>query len=931
METAEQKILEIKVKYDDAIRGIAAYRTELDKLKDSEAAYKKDLKDGNLSREQYNVKMAESKVATTQYSDAIRVLEKETQNNIKAEKSQQDSLVGLRASLNNLTRQYDEMSEAERKSASGQDLKIHINSVTDKLREAEEGTQRFYRNVGNYQSAFTQVLSPLKQKLDETKKAYFEMSDEERKGAKGEQMRTHIASINKELETTAGAAGKFQNEMLGMVGAQGGFISKAVQQANGLTSLGQAFTAARAGVMAFGQSLMSLLANPIVATLAGIALVIMSINKAMNSSKEITGRINILLAPLNFMMGALTGLLKLLVGYILDVVEGGAKMIGFFMGLMEKLPFVGKYIKDVNDGMRESIKLVEDTKKLGKMKREMIVQEATYERDIAELRLKAKQNDKYTLSQRKEFIDKAIEMESFLLSRKTAIAKAELDLAVRKAKESNKTDSDTLNDIEEKKAAIIRAEKEHADSVRGMMRERNGMLTKESNEQKQAAKAAEDATKERLAKQKEAMNKEREAIRQSEDALRSLIKDEAAKRKAEIIRTYAREIEDLKRKLNEDKSLTAKAKDAIRETIKAKEQQRINDLDKFNDEEIRKQIDHRQKLIEIQLAGVKAGTDQEFQLKMQSLIAQRDAELAQTDLTEQMKIAIRAKYNKQMDDLTDQHSNDVTQKQQDAIRTRFETEIEQAYGNEQEIARLNVEQKQAELDNIQQLEGEKTDAFNLRKLKVQNDYLSAKQDLAAKEVEIEQIKYQAAADITGALGQLAESAAAQSKEMAMASKILALAEIAINTGKAIAAGVAQAQSVPFPGNIAAIATTIATVISNIAVATKTVKSAKFADGGLVTGPGTGTSDSIPAHLSNGESVITARATEMFAPLLSSFNMMGGGVPISITQQSSQSMGEDMLARAVAKGMMMAPAPVVSVEEFTTVSNRVKVIEKTGSL
>ena len=55
------------------------------------------------------------------------------------------------------------------------------------------------------------------------------------------------------------------------------------------------------------------------------------------------------------------------------------------------------------------------------------------------------------------------------------------------------------------------------------------------------------------------------------------------------------------------------------------------------------------------------------------------------------------------------------------------------------------------------------------------------------------------------------------------SKTLALAEIAINTGKAIAAGVAQAQSVPFPANIAAIATTVTTILANIATAINTVK------------------------------------------------------------------------------------------------------------
>jgi hypothetical protein len=50
----------------------------------------------------------------------------------------------------------------------------------------------------------------------------------------------------------------------------------------------------------------------------------------------------------------------------------------------------------------------------------------------------------------------------------------------------------------------------------------------------------------------------------------------------------------------------------------------------------------------------------------------------------------------------------------------------------------------------------------------------------------------------------------------------------------------------------------------------------FASGGNVSGPGTGTSDSIPAMLSNGEFVVNAQATKQFAPLLNAIN--SGNLP-----------------------------------------------------
>ena len=128
--------------------------------------------------------------------------------------------------------------------------------------------------------------------------------------------------------------------------------------------------------------------------------------------------------------------------------------------------------------------------------------------------------------------------------------------------------------------------------------------------------------------------------------------------------------------------------------------------------------------------------------------------------------------------------------------------------------------------------------------------------------------------------------------------------------------------------VAQAAAMMALVKAAFAAAKAGVKS--FAVGGLVTGDGTGTSDSIHARLSNGESVMTAKATSMFSPILSVFNQLGGGVPIVVNNGGSQ-MGEDMLAAAVAKGMAMAPQPVVSVEEIQRVTRRVEVLENLSKI
>ena len=67
---------------------------------------------------------------------------------------------------------------------------------------------------------------------------------------------------------------------------------------------------------------------------------------------------------------------------------------------------------------------------------------------------------------------------------------------------------------------------------------------------------------------------------------------------------------------------------------------------------------------------------------------------------------------------------------------------------------------------------------------------------------------------SSALGTLSQLYGAQTKK----GKAFALAQIAIDTAKGISGAVAQAQSVPFPGNLGAIAIGVSTVLANIAAA-----------------------------------------------------------------------------------------------------------------
>lgn len=1095
MANATEKILEIKVKYDDAIRKIAAYQTEIDKLKEEEKKFseelKKRLKEENLSASEreaamtrYNAEMAKSKAERQQYADAIRILNKEIQN----ERIQQTELEGaakaLRAELSNLTAEYDSLSRAERQSAKGTELQDKINAITDELKGAEEETQRFYRNVGNYEESIKRAIGI----NNDFANSLLNISQSSG-GFKG-----FVSNVKAEISSfTSSLTGLLKNKVfLGIAGIAGaGYAFKwwydynqGIKEATKLTKQftdysGNQLKEYRSEVQAladyygkdFKETLLAintltqqfgienekaqkiitdgfvagadanddyyasireysaqfkeagLSADEFVAIIAQTNQMGIFSDKGIDTIKEANIRLREMTTSTadaldgigisskrvkeELMKGEKTTfqIMQEVSARLNELPESsqkvGAAIADIFGNMGEDAGL--KYIRTLKDISTDLDVVKNKTGELGKAEEELLASQTELTKEIALLfdatggsfekmtvKVNAFVND--VLSSLVRVARKAFETIDEIAERETRQA---INLGKETASENIEQEYEKINAAQEKyikqglsqEDALKKAKEERLQVLKLTLQQEEAYLQEASDVNKKYNKelddasfwrqivgldrtnsainkditsswtelmnqtAAVEATKKEIelissynpnsitktsgsdlldAEALEAKKKEIEEIRKAEDELLKLVKDDREKQTQEIELQYDRQIEDLRLRLSTETDLSTKARSAINQQISALEQQKTNDLKKLSDEELEKELENRQKLISLQLEAVKEGSEQEYQLRMQQLVAAREEELNQKELTEQMKLAIMEKYNKQIDDLSAQHDADMLQKQQDAVRVRYETEIAQAYGNEQEILRIKLEQKQAELDAIQQLEGESTEAFNLRKIEMQNEYLSTKQELANKEIEIEQAKYDAAASIAGGFSTLFNTIGEDNKAFAMLSKTLALAEIAINTGSAIAKMVSAEAGKGIFG-LATMASGIATILSNIASAISIVKSAKFASGGLVTGPGSETSDSIPAMLSNGESVLTADATSMFGPMLSAFNQIGGGIPINVTESSNQALGEDMLARAVAKGMMMAPPPVLSVEEFTSVANRVKYVEKLGDV
>lgn len=213
--------------------------------------------------------------------------------------------------------------------------------------------------------------------------------------------------------------------------------------------------------------------------------------------------------------------------------------------------------------------------------------------------------------------------------------------------------------------------------------------------------------------------------------------------------------------------------------------------------------------------------------------------------------------------------------------------------------RLKLQQENLDIEHAQRVaNGEDALATEIwyqgEQTRIAKENADARREYA---LSIAQASMEGASSMIASLKELAEVSGASAQYQ----KALALAEVALNTGQAISAGIASAMATPFPVNIGAILTTISAVISGIAQAKSAIKSAniptaKFASGGLVSGEGTATSDSIPAMLSNGESVMTARATSAYSPILSALNTSVGGAPIG---ESTKTKGTQQLVQQFA--------------------------------
>ena len=1037
----KQQILDIKVKYEDAIYGIIRYKEKIDQLKQSIKDLQQQEKDKTITTNEMKVQTEAINATIKEYQYNVRALQKEIQNNVRTENEQEGSLKQLRAQLSNATKKYDEMAKAEREGAKGQALAQHINEITNKLKLAEEETQRYYRNVGNYYNSMMQAADD----LQGTEFFGMDIVND-----------TEVSNIIKLAQNMDGLTGKlkaFGKTAIGLVmnpyfAALAGIVgvgmtfkwfydyNKGLMEATRLT---KEFTGYTGGAL-------ETMRNSIAATadtmgkdfkdVLGTADNIMAnfhlsgeqamdvINKGFASGADLSGDMLQKIqqyAPTFHDAGISADQMVAIIQQTrsgifsdkgLDIIDMASKKIReMSSGTASSLDAIGISSKQVQEdlakGTKSTFDVIQevstkmknfgaDSQQVGDVLKnvfgkqgaqagiQLIEQLDTMSTSIDEVKkqtgtwgdvqleniklqkeLNTYMSSMFDFSQKgfasiitagKQFGTKVLIQimkglfntinyfidwynDSLLLrgvinalgtsfrlmwnaiklvcnlgidafKRMGFAAKGMLDILegivtfdLSKAQKGFKEIFDISGTIKEAwhdiKNAGIEIGNSFADGFENTV---NGRLNHlklanldggaTSSEPTNGNKGTTPAAKGSTAKTKAQRAKE-EAEAKAEAERRKKQEKELQAQIALIQFQYNEQVMDAKKRYLAD--------------MYSNDRDYSNDLEQLEKNMVARSIDAY-----VAAGQIGAEKAQEMQAKLLDIMIK-----AKADLKNQAKEIV--------DELNKEFENAENARNDANILGGGTSDEENDNAAKLERYRAFLEQKLA-------MTQENTEAQKQLQQQLHDTEVQLADDSNKKQQQKIGERQQMMANMISTLGDgLSSFFNEQDKSFhnflkSMLTSLLDAIEMAITAYYAQMLAHELAEKSWF--GVASAAGMMALTKAAFAGAKAAVKG--FSTGGYVQGSGTGTSDSIPARLSNGESVMTAKATSMFSPILSAFNQLGGGVPIVVNNGGSN-IGMDMLAAAVARGYQMAPQPVVSVEEINRTQRRVQTIENIGRI
>ena len=1035
----KQQILDIKVKYEDAIYGIIRYKEKIEQLKASIKDLQQQEKDKTITTNEMKVQTEAINATIKEYQYNVRALQKEIQNNVRTENEQEGSLKQLRAQLSNATKAYDEMSKKEREGAKGQALAQHINEITDKLKLAEEETQRYYRNVGNYYNSMMQAADD----LQGTEFFGMDIVND-----------TEVSNIIKLAQNMDGLTDKLKAfgktaiglvmnpyfaALAGVVGVGMAFkwfydYNKGLMEATRLTReftgyTGEALETMRNSITAtadtMGKDFKDVLgtADNLMANfhLSGEQAMDV-INKGFASGADLSGDMLQKIqqyAPTFHDAGISADQMVAIIQQTrsgifsdkgLDIIDMASKKIREMgSGTAASLDAIGisskQVQKDLANGTKSTFDVIQevskkmkdfgaDSKQVGDVLKnvfgkqgaqagiQLIEQLDTMSTSLDEVK---KQTGAWGDVQL-ENIKLQNELNTYMSSMFdmsqhgfASIIAAGKQFGTKVLIQIMKGLFNTINYfidwyneslllrgvIQTLGAAfrgvwsavkgvanlIIDAMKQVGRSLKGALDILEGIVTFDLSKAQQGFKEIFDLSKFIKEGWKDIKQTGADFGNAFADGYENAVNGRLQHLKLANVDGGATSSEPV----NGNKgTIPAKGSTTKTKAQKAKEEAEAKaeaERRKKQEKELQAQIaliqfQYNEKVMDAKkryLAGM-YDNDRDYSNDLEQLekdmvarsidayvaAGQIGAEKAQEMQAKLLDIMIKAKADikNQAKEIVDE----INKEFEDAEKVRKDANIMNGGTGEEEDDIAKLERYKAFLEQKLAMTQENAEAQKQLQQELHDTTLQLQADENKNKQQKLQEQNQMIADYIGAIGD-GLSAFFESQDLTFHNFLKTMLTTYLDAiEKQITATYVQilATSIAKGGwaGVASAAAKLALIKAAFAAAKAVVKG--FSTGGYVQGAGTGTSDSIPARLSNGESVMTAKATSMFSPILSAFNQLGGGVPI-VANTGGSNIGMDMLAAAVARGYQMAPQPIVSVEEINRTQRRVQTIENIGRL
>ena len=734
---------------------------------------------------------------------------------------------------------------------------------------------------------FGDSLVELSAQLAQLKQEYRGLTAAQRESAEGKAMLDNIQNLDKALKDADASMGDFQrnvgNYQSALLGLNGNVVKVANLFAGGFKN---GIAAAGTALKGFAKTILATPVGWISAAIAAAVKVFNELRDAFKRNDDAGTALSVALAKLQPIITAVREGFSALATVV-------AKVVG---GITSAATAVLNLIPAYRKASEAAQELVKAQDALQDKQREYVVNEAERDKEIAELRKKAVSDEKLTAKEREEIYKQIDELSRQDMEERKNIAAENYRILQEEAKKNNDT-SDAMKDkLAQAYSEMIKAQTEYLNETT-----RIGSRQRQAREEQAKAEAEEEKRKLEERKRSwqeyqqnrvEAAKKAEAELRKLEDLQTQMIDDELERRRAEIRKSADREIEDINKRLEEEKNLTAEARTAMAEQVVLIRQQMWKDLSDIDEEELKK--------------------TSEAIAKMSEDAAKRAADAAKAAADAQANEAerLRGVYEQQTQELTN------------SIQERLNA----LYGNVVAASEIELEAAQTNYERLVAMDAETKSAMFGSDEAYKNAVLQAEaQIMDARQHNEEAIKAQATEvaqtmqAVTGALSSMFEAAAGDSEAYEKFKKAMAIADAAISLAQTIAAAT-SASTAGDPYTMAIrIAANVAAVTAQFAAVIKAIKAAsipavpKFAEGGVV--PGTSyTGDKVLIRANSGERVLTKEMSDNLV------KMLAQGVP-------SCGIDYERMEQAFVRAASRMPAPVLDYSEFVAYGEKVRMEQK----